>query len=72
MRRFLVYLGVLGFFSTFLTGCCCGGMLGSSEGHPHGICDCYQLSPCCTRQPWVSQIATPPVEVPQQLENKKL
>jgi hypothetical protein len=62
MRRFLGYFAVLGFLGTFLTGCCSSGGFGG--GHVHGMCDCYQLSPCATRQPWVMQDVAPPIAAP--------
>jgi len=69
MRRFLAYIAVLGFVGTFMTGCRCGGW---GQGHPHGICDCYQITPCCTRQPWVTP--TPPAApaTGPQIDSKKL
>jgi hypothetical protein len=74
MRRFLVYFAVLGFLGTFVTGCCCcggGGGGGGDGGHVHGICDCYQITPCNTRQPWVIQAPPPAIDGPA-LESKKL
>ena len=47
MYRFLTSLTALVVFMGLVSGCrhgpCC---------HEHGLCDCWYVDPCVTREPW--------------------